>query len=233
MPPRISFHRRRQFRFSLRTLFAMTAILVTSVSLWHTSRELEATKAELRLVRLRTGALVVDDPSRLTVVCQPRMHGIQWRIHVPDGAHYRLNGSLNELLPTNPGEPLHVSIPPTEADEPILGPGEWTIVYQTESGERKLQNGRWRMSLSARQQGNIVTVNCEQPMANLPWIDRAIWDHESQIAGSRERRNESLASDETAVLLALHAVPLEEWKSEKPRGQLKLEIRLVPIRDAE
>lgn len=233
MPPLISFHRWRHFRFSLRTLLAASAILVISFSLWHTSRELDAAKAELWLLRLRTGALVVDDPNRLTVVCQPRMHVIQWRIHVPDGAHYRLRGSLNDLSPTSPDEPLHQAIPPAQADEPILGPGEWTIVYQTESSERKSQNGRWRMSLSARQQDKFITVKCEQPMANLPWTDRAAWHHDEQVAGSRERRNESFAPDEMPVLYALYAVPREEWNFDTPQGRPKIEIRLVPGREPE
>ncbi len=229
------------FRFSLRVMLSVTAIALLSLSYWNTSRELESAKETLWLLRLRSGALLVDDPARLHVAKLWTFRYGVWKLYVPAGSSYRLSAELKDFAGDTSAAPLSITVPATTAEQPLLGPGEWIVHLETDTFVGDVPNELWRMTVSAKREGEELSFEYEVPMARVPWTAEPIsWKSIQKVAGARGKPVASYGPKETVDLLVLYALPDNEWRKFWPDEEKAIEgrlpnlmIRLTPSRTSE
>ncbi len=220
-------NRHRWFRFSLRSMIAVTVILILGISHWNTSRELHRTRENLLQLRRETGELVVRDSTKLHVRAQqttvPREKAFLWRVYVPPGTSYRLSVDVDDVSVAKPGAPTRFTFPPGR--EFVLKPGEWKIWYEYNSN---VDDGRWdtALTLASADQDTESTFQ-DLPLSSLPWLTQE-WRRKFHVAGSYA--TDTFEADEAVNLLDVLAVPQEKGVAPAfPPESSKLQVRLTPV----
>lgn len=208
-------------------MLCVTAIAMLGLSYWNTSRELKSAEETLWLLRLRNGTLLVDDRARLHVANLLSFHSGLWKVYVPDGSSYRLSAELNDLAGDASTDPSSITTPATTAEQPLLGPGEWIIHLETDTFVGDVPNELWRMTVSAKREGEELSFEYEVPMARVPWTAEPIsWKSIQKVAGARGKPVASYGPKETVDLLVLYALPDNEWRKFWPDAEKAIEGRL-------
>jgi hypothetical protein len=219
---------RRWPQFSLRSLIAVTVILLLGISHWNTSRELSSTRDELNQLKRATGELVVRDPTELHVLAirttVRREQAFLWRIYVPPGATYHLSLELDELVPSTFNGPKSLSFP--IQGQLLDAPGEWQVWYEYDS---KNDRNEWDTAMTLATPSDDTESRFESlPLASVPWVDSE-WKKDFRVAGAYG--TDTFAVGTPADLLVLRASPHQQpsTQSSMPPDAWKLRVRLTPV----
>ena len=90
---------RRWLRFSLLNFLLASALICVCVSHFAISRRVARLEVEREKLRSEVGLLTIVDPTQLNVVQVPVRQELawRWRVHVPEGAKYRLCSACGSI----------------------------------------------------------------------------------------------------------------------------------------
>jgi hypothetical protein len=175
----------RRAKFSLRALFILVAIICFAAGTYVVGRKLADAEREVRKLRNETGALSIDDPTKVHVIAVPvdEPNTWRWRLFIPKGHKYSWNIAAEQIPrnhpPQKPGMAGFSNEPYWERDNELLVTAKL----------RKGDDGNWRLSVDPRigdskwqMAGATLKISNEQ----IQWMtDGRASSTDGQVAGGR------------------------------------------------
>ncbi|HUE72404.1 MAG TPA: hypothetical protein VMP01_16080 [Pirellulaceae bacterium] len=192
--------RKSWLRFSLASLFLLTALICVTTAYLLQRRELNRKDAEIRQYRIdlgllddRPGVLVVDDPSKVYVAALPSFEPLRyrWRVYVPPGKQWMLQLRRGEFT-----------------DDEVRGSGAGTDLKV--SGEFLLE-----LAVQRNLEGQVeIVARCgTQGLIGGVLDDRLI----KALKNQRQATRKLTGSPKQESFESEGIVPLVTWKS-RPTG---------------
>jgi len=156
-------------RFSLRTLLILIAVLCFAIGTYVVSKNLSDARRELRKLRNETGALAVDDPTKVHIVSVPvdEPNTWRWRMFIPKGHKYSWNIAAEQIPRNEPpqqgGMSGHSNEPYWERDNEVLVTAKL----------RQQDDGSWQLSVDPRigdSKNQMAGAALKIPKEKIAWL---------------------------------------------------------------
>lgn len=180
----------RRFRFSLRRMLLVIAVVVLALSHLLSSYRLFQANREIAKYRREMGYLDVSDPSKIHVVAIPSMEERtwRWRVYVPPGVDTLLRMEANDITPDGIPSAGGASLPQGES------------IVELRCTEE--QAGEWNVLCAAKSPLGAATIPEILKGAETDWLDHG-WMRMMQQVGVEQ--TEQFDAAETITLLRLRS----------------------------
>lgn len=127
-------------RFSLKQVLGWTTVICLILSNVVLAYRLRQAERELKLLRLESGYLIVDQPDKVQLISAPALgkHQWRWRIHAPPGVKFEYGVQFGEVPPSG--------IPDSQFTQTVTLPSEPNGTLLTLEASRDAE-GRMHLAL--------------------------------------------------------------------------------------